>query len=150
MAAVLRGEIVWAELDPVLGHEQGGRRPVLVISHDLLNERSGTLIVLAITSREQAAGHPLAHELRSGGLPRRSWVKATQVRTVSTARVRGPVGVSVHGVDPSGEICDSILSWKSRCRVLNARLVGRHKRCLPICASRSPPSPPRCGTWKRA
>lgn len=89
MAAILRGEIVWVELDPVVGHEQGGRRPVLVISQDELNRTSGTVIGLSITSQEPQAGYPLTYELRSGGLNRRSWVKMSQVRTLSTQRIRG-------------------------------------------------------------
>lgn len=50
MARILRGEIWWADLNPVRGHEQAGVRPVLVISHDVFNQRSGTVIALAITS----------------------------------------------------------------------------------------------------
>ena len=63
MAGILRGEIVWAELDPTLGREQAGHRPVLVISHDVFNERSGTVIAMAITSQPQRAGFPLSVEL---------------------------------------------------------------------------------------
>lgn len=63
-----------------------------MISHDLLNERSGTVIALAITSQPQRAGYPLCHELQSGGLPRRSWVKMSQVRTLSTQRVAERAG----------------------------------------------------------
>jgi mRNA interferase MazF len=60
-----------------------GRCPVLVISHDIFNERSGTVIAMAITSQPQAAGFPLTVELLSGGLPKRSWVKVGQIRTLS-------------------------------------------------------------------
>ena len=49
MARVLRGEIRWADLNPVRGHERAGLRPVLVLSHDAFNERSGTVIALALT-----------------------------------------------------------------------------------------------------
>jgi mRNA interferase MazF len=59
MAGLLRGEVVWADLDPTLGREQGGRRPVVVISQDVFNERSGTVVALAITSQPQRAGSPL-------------------------------------------------------------------------------------------
>ena len=86
-AAPRRGDVYWADLDPVRGREQAGLRPVLIISHDVLNERSGTVIALAITSKEQRAGFPLVHELRSGGLPRQSWVKMSQVRTISLERL---------------------------------------------------------------
>jgi len=70
VARVLRGEVYWADLQPVCGHEQGGVRPVLILSHDIFNERSGTVIALAITSREQRAGYPLSWLLPSGTLQR--------------------------------------------------------------------------------
>lgn len=92
MAGVLRGEVYWADLSPTVGREQAGLRPVLVISHDLLNRASGTVIALAITSKEQRAGYPLTHELASGGLPRQSWVKMSQVRTLSTERLSKRIG----------------------------------------------------------
>lgn len=92
MAAVLRGGIYWANLDPVQGHEQGGTRPVLVLSHDIFNERSGTVIALAISSQPQRAGYPLTWKLPAGVLQRESWVKTSQIRTLSTERLRDPVG----------------------------------------------------------
>lgn len=92
MARVLRGEIVWAELDPTRGREQAGQRPVLVISHEVFNQRSGTVIALALTSREPAAGFPLTLEVRSTRLPKRSWVKMGQVRTLSTERLGKRLG----------------------------------------------------------
>jgi len=87
MARILRGEIRWADLSPTRGHEQAGKRPVLIISHDVFNQRSGTVIALAITSRQQRAGFPLTLELPVKGLPKRSWVKISQVRTLSTDRI---------------------------------------------------------------
>jgi mRNA interferase MazF len=87
MARILRGEIRWADLDPARGHEQAGRRPVLVLSHDVFNDRSGTVIAAAITSQEPRAGFPLTMEIRAPGLPKRSWVKISQVRTLSTERI---------------------------------------------------------------
>lgn len=87
MARILRGEIRWADLNPVRGHEQAGERPVLVLSHDVFNERSGTVIAVALTSQEPRAGFPLAAEIRAAGLPKRSWVKIGQIRTLSTERV---------------------------------------------------------------
>jgi mRNA interferase MazF len=87
MARILRGEIRWADLNPVIGHEQGGKRPVVVISHNVFNERSGTIIALAITSQPQIAGYPLTLELNSTKLPRKSWVKISQIRTLSVERV---------------------------------------------------------------
>ena len=59
MARILRGDIYWAELDPTRGNEQAGRRPVLILSQDVFNARSGTVIAVAITSQEPSAGFPL-------------------------------------------------------------------------------------------
>ena len=87
MARILRGEIRWADLNPVRGHEQAGERPVLVLSHDVFNERSGTVIAVALTSQEPRAGFPLTMEIKAAGLPKRSWVKVSQIRTLSTARL---------------------------------------------------------------
>jgi mRNA interferase MazF len=84
--------VVWAELDPTQGREQAGRRPVLVISHDIFNERSGTVIAMAITSQAQKTGFPLTVELMSGALPKRSWVKVGQVRTLSVERLKRRIG----------------------------------------------------------
>ena len=87
MARVLRGEVYWADLSPVTGREQAGRRPVLVISHDVFNERSGTVIAMAITSQAQRAGFPLTLEIADSGLPKRSWLKISQLRTLSIVRL---------------------------------------------------------------
>src|SRR3972149_3342393 len=87
VARILRGEIRWADLNPVRGHEQAGERPVLVLRHDVFNERSGTVIAVALTSQEPRAGFPLTLEIRTGGLPKRSWVKISQIRTLSTERI---------------------------------------------------------------
>src|SRR3990172_585574 len=92
MARVLRGEIRWADLSPARGHEQTGLRPVLILSHDIFNERSGTVIVTAITSQPQKAGFPLTLELTTGDLPRRSWAKISQIRTLSTERIGKMIG----------------------------------------------------------
>ena len=91
MARVLRGEIRWADLNPVRGREQAGRRPVLILSHDVFNERSGTVIAVALTSQPQPAGFPLNLELASKGLPKRSWIKISQIRTLSVERIRARI-----------------------------------------------------------
>ncbi len=89
MARILRGEIYWADLDPVKGREQAGHRPVLVLSHDVFNARSGTVIAAAVTSQPQPAGFPLAVEIRgSSACPNASWVKVGQIRTLSVRRLR--------------------------------------------------------------
>ena len=92
MARILRGDIVWAELDPTQGHEQSGRRPVLILSHDVFNERSGTVIAIALTSQEPKAGFPLTLELNSTSLPKRSWAKMSQIRTLSVLRLSTKIG----------------------------------------------------------
>ncbi len=87
MARILRGEIRWADLNPVRGHEQAGMRPVLILSHDIFNEHSGTVIAVAITSQPQKAGFPLTLELKSPNLPKKSWLKISQIRTLSVERI---------------------------------------------------------------
>ncbi len=87
MARILRGDVVWADLNPVIGREQAGPRPVLVLSHDVFNERSGTVIAVALTSQPPRAGFPLTWELRAKGLPKRSWAKIGQIRTLSVERI---------------------------------------------------------------
>jgi mRNA interferase MazF len=87
MARILRGDIHWADLNPVIGSKQGGLRPVLVLSHNVFNERSGTVIAVAITSQPQRAGYPLTMELGNTELPKKSWVKISQIRILSTKRI---------------------------------------------------------------
>jgi len=92
MARILRGDIRWADLNPVRGNEQAGLRPVLILSHDIFNERSGTVIAVALTSQPQKAGFPLTLELETANLPKRSWVKTSQIRTLSIERIGKLIG----------------------------------------------------------
>ncbi len=92
MARILRGDIRWADLSPTRGREQAGRRPVLIISQDVFNARSGTVLALAITSQPQRARFPLTLELESAKLPKRSWVKIGQIRTLSVERIGRKLG----------------------------------------------------------
>ena len=92
MARILRGEIRRADLSPVRGREQAGLRPVLVLSHDVFNERSGTVIAAALTSQPQRAGFPLTLELQAARLPKRSWVKISQIRTLAVERIGAKLG----------------------------------------------------------
>jgi mRNA interferase MazF len=94
MARILRGEIRWADLNPVRGREQAGQRPVLVLSQDVFNERSGTVIAVALTSQPQRAGFPLTLELHARGLPKRSSVKISQIRTLAVERIGKVIGRS--------------------------------------------------------
>jgi len=92
MARILRGDVRWADLNLSRGREQARRRPVLVLSQDVFNERSGTVIAIALTSQEPRAGFPLTLPLRSGTLPKRSWAKISQVRTLSVERIGRRLG----------------------------------------------------------
>lgn len=92
MAGILRGDIVWADLNPVQGQEQGGRRPVVVISQNVFNERSGTVIAMAITAQPQRASFPLTLRLKDRTLPKRSWVKISQIRILSVKRLGKKIG----------------------------------------------------------
>jgi mRNA interferase MazF len=87
LARVLRGEIYWADLNPVRGREQAGLRPVLILSNDLFNRKSETVIAMAITSQPQKAGFPLTLALPEEMLPKPSWVKISQIRTISIDRL---------------------------------------------------------------
>jgi len=92
MARILRGEIRWADLNPARGREQSGLRPVLVVSHDVFNDNSGTVIAMALTSQPQQAGFPLTLELSSKALPKKSWLKISQIRTLSVQRIGKRIG----------------------------------------------------------
>jgi mRNA interferase MazF len=92
MARILRGDVVWAHLNPVKGHEQAGLRPVLILSPEVFNERSGTVIAMALTSQPQRAGFPLTMEIASVVLPKPTWVKISQIRTLSVERLGKKMG----------------------------------------------------------
>ena len=92
MADLLRGEIRWADLNPTIGHEQRGLRPVLILSDNTFNKYSGTVIAVALTSQKQKAGYPLILKLDASTLPKESWVKISQIRTLSTKRIGKKLG----------------------------------------------------------
>ena len=94
MASILRGEIYWAELEPNLDSEQSGCRPILVLSEDVFNARSGTVIAIALTSQEPRAGFPLTMELTASGFPKRSWAKISLIRTLSVQRLGHKLGTA--------------------------------------------------------
>src|SRR2546423_14480576 len=98
MARILRGEVRWADLNPVRGHEQSGRRPVLILSHDVFNARSGTVIAIALTSHPQKAGFPLTMELKVTELGKPAWAKISQIRTLSVERI----GKRLARIPPAG------------------------------------------------
>jgi mRNA interferase MazF len=65
---------------------------VLILSHDVFNERSGTVIAVALTSQPQRAGFPLTLEITAARLPKRSWVKISQIRTLAVERIGKRLG----------------------------------------------------------
>jgi len=87
VARILRGEVRWADLNSTRGHEQAGQRPVLILSHDVFNERSGTVIAVALTSHQPRAGFPLVLESKAEGLPKPTWMKASHIRTMAAERI---------------------------------------------------------------
>ncbi len=113
MARILRGEIRWADLGPARGREQVGRRPVLILSQDVFNERSGTVIAVALTSQSPKAGFPLTLELKGRGLPKRSWAKMGQIRTLSEERIGRRLAMA------SPEELERVL--EGLCEILGAR-----------------------------
>ena len=94
MARILRGDIYWADLNPTIGREQTGLRPVLILSRDVFNKHSGTVIAVAVTSQLPKANFPLTLELTHPKLPKKSWVKISQIRTLSTKRLGKKIGIA--------------------------------------------------------
>ena len=92
MVKIVRGDIIWADLNPTKGREQTAQRPVLVLSHNVFNEKSGTVIAVALTSQPQKAGFPLTLELKGKHYPKPSWVKINQIRTLSILRLGKKIG----------------------------------------------------------
>ena len=91
---VKRGDVFYADLSPVVGSEQGGVRPVLVVQNDIGNKYSPTIIVAAITSQINKAKLPTHVEISAPeyGLPRDSVVLMEQVRTIDKKRLREKIG----------------------------------------------------------
>ena len=94
MSTVKRGDIYFADLSPVVGSEQGGMRPVLIVQNDTGNKHSPTVIAAAITSQVGKARLPTHIELgaRSYGLTRDSVVLLEQIRTLDKSRLRDKMG----------------------------------------------------------
>ena len=91
---VKRGDIYYADLSPVVGSEQGGIRPVLIIQNDIGNKYSPTVIATAITSQINKAQMPTHIELDANeyGLSRDSVVLAEQIRTIDKRRLKEKIG----------------------------------------------------------
>lgn len=90
---VRRGDVYYAELNPVVGSEQGGTRPVLIIQNDIGNQYSPTTVVAAITSQIQKAKLPTHVEVgsRKAGLERDSVILLEQIRTIDKSRLKQKV-----------------------------------------------------------
>ncbi len=91
---VKRGDIFYADLSPVIGSEQGGVRPVLVVQNDVGNKYSPTIIIAAITSQINKARLPTHIEINAPdfGLPKDSVVLLEQIRTIDKKRLREKIG----------------------------------------------------------
>jgi mRNA interferase MazF len=89
---IVRGELYTADLDPVVGSEQGGLRPVLVVQNDVGNRFSPTIVVLALTSQIDKARLPTHVTVSSSGLARPSVVLAEQIRTLDKKRLKERIG----------------------------------------------------------
>ncbi len=91
---IKRGELYYADLSPVIGSEQGGIRPVLVIQNDIGNKYSPTVIAAAITSKLNKAKMPTHIELssREYGLEKDSVILLEQIRTIDKSRLREKIG----------------------------------------------------------
>ena len=91
---VRRGDIYYADLSPVVGSEQGGLRPVLIVQNDTGNKHSPTVIAAAITSQTGKARLPthIALEAKSYGLSRNSVVLLEQIRTIDKKRLKERMG----------------------------------------------------------
>ena len=90
---IKKGQIYWADLSPVVGSEQGGLRPVLIIQNDVGNKYSPTTIVAIITTRTTKAKLPTQHWFcESTGLPTMSMVECEQIRTIDKKRLKSYIG----------------------------------------------------------
>ncbi len=92
MAEILRGEIWWVRLDPTIGHEQRGKRLVLVVSENRFNRASKTSIAMALTSQEPTVPYPLTYRLVWEGQTKPSWVKISQIRILDASRFESKLG----------------------------------------------------------
>lgn len=92
--SIKRGEIYYADLSPVIGSEQGGVRPVLIVQNDVGNKHSPTVIAAAITSQKEKAKLPTHIELNSKncGLAKDSVVLLEQIRTIDKRRLKEKMG----------------------------------------------------------
>lgn len=127
---VRRGDIFYADLSPVVGSEQGGLRPVLIVQNDLGNRYSPTVIAAAITSKLSKTKLPThidvtVGEAKIGGLAKESVVLLEQVRTLDKTRLREKVG------QLSGEIMGQV----DRALLISLGLTDRQSAGAAVAAS---------------
>lgn len=103
---VVRGGIYWADLEPVSGHEQGGRRPVVVVQNDVGNRFSPTTIVACITSKNLKP-YPFVVELPEGLLPQPSFINCAHLRTLDTSRLH-PTPLAVLDAEAMGKVVNAV------------------------------------------
>ena len=108
MNEIKRGEIYYADLSPVVGSEQGGVRPVLILQNDTGNKHSPTTIVAAITGREKKAALPTHVDITAAGLKTKSTVLLEQIRTIDKTRLMEYIG-RVEG-DIMGKVDHAIIT----------------------------------------
>lgn len=105
---IKRGEIYYADLRPVVGSEQGGIRPVLIVQNNIGNKYSPTVIVASMTSqvdkKTHLPTHILLHKEDAKGLPENSIILCEQLRTIDKSRIRDRVG------SINSDIIDSVMS----------------------------------------
>lgn len=93
MRTIKRGQLYWADLSPVIGSEQGGIRPVLILQNNKGNTFAPTTIVAIVTTRKTKAKLPTHYWLTEDcGLPSKSMVELEQVRTIDKSRLRDRIG----------------------------------------------------------
>jgi len=110
---VRQGELWWAELNPVDGLEQAGRRPVLIISGNLLNENTDIAIICPLTSKlKRYHGNLILEVSDENGLPENSEVLTWQIRTVAKARLKDKIGsISINEVEKVHRTLGDILKY---------------------------------------
>lgn len=108
-----QGELWWAELNPVDGLEQAGRRPVLIISGNLLNENTDIAIICPLTSKlKRYHGNLILEVSDENGLPENSEVLTWQIRTVAKARLKDKIGsISINEVEKVHRTLGDILKY---------------------------------------
>ncbi len=110
MARIARGDIFLADLQPTRGHEQAGKRPVLIVSNEIFNQ-SETVIAMAITGQSQRIPYPLVLELDEKLTGQKAWVKIGQVRTLAAERLTKRIGHAARDiVDKAVEGLNDIIS----------------------------------------